>query len=170
MSAGEGSAKLPFLVSSSDSPWCRCSDNTPPAVEPAQLPMFVFSHDAVEMFDPARHLTSMPKAHGGPSAARTPLPLAVAARANPKTLLIPREEDCFALWDRYAMLDNIREHSKKVAGLALALANAAKEKGFAVCPEAVYAAGLLHDLAKTYTIQHNGHHAQLGGAWVMRET
>jgi hypothetical protein len=39
-----------------------------------------------------------------------------------------------------------------------------------VNPDAVLASGLLHDLGKTYTIAHGGSHAQLGAAWVMRET
>jgi hypothetical protein len=34
----------------------------------------------------------------------------------------------------------------------------------------VRAAGLLHDLGKTRTIAVGGNHAQLGAAWVMRET
>ena len=32
------------------------------------------------------------------------------------------------------------------------------------------AAGLLHDLAKTYCIRHGGSHAQLGAAWVLEAT
>jgi putative nucleotidyltransferase with HDIG domain len=85
-------------------------------------------------------------------------------------MLVPRPEDCRALWQRYAMLDHIKAHSAKVADFAHALALAAKAKGGAVDPDAVLAAGLLHDLGKTYTIYHGGNHAQLGASWVMRET
>jgi putative nucleotidyltransferase with HDIG domain len=50
------------------------------------------------------------------------------------------------------------------------LAVRAVERGMKVNPDAVRAAGLLHDLGKTRTIAVGGNHAQLGAAWVMRET
>ena len=98
------------------------------------------------------------------------LPLPRAVKANPGVILIPREEDCYALWDKYRMPKHIRRHSQRVADMAAGVAHLAAEQGFAVPPEAVYAAGLLHDLAKAYCIAHGGNHAEVGAAWVMRET
>lgn len=143
---------------------------SPPVREPRGLPVLAIAPAPVELFDPSRHLARPLLSHGGPSGATEPLPLAVAARLHPELLLIPRREDCDALWERYAMLDNIRAHSEKVAGLAYALALCARERGLKVNPGEALAAGLLHDLAKTHTIRHGGNHAQLGAAWVMRET
>lgn len=136
---------------------------------PFDLPWLDVSGAPMELFDPERHHCRQ-AGHAGPSGAETPLPLAVAARANGHVRLIPREEDCRTLWDRYSMLDNIRAHSQKVADLAHAMALLARERGLSVAPEAVLAAGLLHDLGKTYTIFHGGSHAQLGAAWVMLQT
>lgn len=124
----------------------------------------------MELFDPARHSGHSSMGHAGPSRAVPLLPLARAARANPHLLLVPRVEDCHALWDCYAMLDNIRAHSQAVAGLAMAISLLAVERGAKVAPEAVLAAGLLHDLGKTYTIFHGGSHAQLGAAWAMLQS
>lgn len=146
------------------------SASGPPLLKPDTLPILTFDPIDMELFNPALHLVRHGNGHGGPSNAQESLPLAMAARANPERQLAPRREDCDALWERYAMLDNIRAHSEKVAGLAYALALSGRQRGVAVLPEAVLAAGLLHDLAKTYTIHHGGNHAQLGAAWVMRET
>ena len=137
---------------------------------PFDLPWLAVSGAPMELFDPERHVPRQSAGHAGPSGADAPLPLAVAARACGRVQLIPREEDCRALWDRYGMLDNIRAHSRKVADLAYAMALLAKERGVPVAPEAVLAAGLLHDIGKTYTIFHGGSHAQLGAAWTMLQT
>ncbi|MCL1939503.1 MAG: HD domain-containing protein [Desulfovibrionaceae bacterium] len=142
----------------------------PPARKAQDIPLLAMPHAPMEMFDPDRHVCLPTAGHSGFSGAVEPLPLAAAARLYPELLLIPRRQDCDALWDRYAMLDNIRAHSEQVAGMAYALALRAKDLGLDIYPEAVLAAGLLHDLAKTYTIHYGGNHAQLGAAWVMRET
>jgi putative nucleotidyltransferase with HDIG domain len=133
------------------------------------LPDLEFPEVQMELFDPAVHLRGERPLQGD-DAAGDRLPLAQAARHNSRCALIPRYEDCRALWDRYAMLAHIREHSSKVADFAHALAVRAVECGMKVNPDAVRAAGLLHDLGKTRTIAVGGNHAQLGAAWVMRET
>ncbi len=85
---------------------------------------------------------------------------------------IPTQNACFMLWEKYSMLDNIKEHSLLVAEFALALANKMKEKG--LCneefAEAAHRAGLLHDIAKTWTIKNGGSHQQIGASIVRNET
>lgn len=142
-----------------------------PKPDNAEPPFHLYSHAPLELFAPDRHLSSPPRSHaGGPGAPASLSALRTAARLNPKTPLIPRIEDCHALWDHYAMLDNIRAHSTLVADMARAVGLRARERGLDVSLDALLAAGLLHDLGKTYTIAHGGSHAQLGASWVMRET
>ena len=88
---------------------------------------------------------------------------------------VPDEAQCVRLWDKYGMMPHIREHCRAVASVALEIVRRAGERG--LIPEgrgldapSVLAAGLLHDIAKTYTIRHGGSHAQLGAAWVRDET
>ena len=88
---------------------------------------------------------------------------------------VPDEAQCVRLWDKYGMMPHIREHCRAVASVALEIVRRAEERG--VLPEGrglstpyVLAGGLLHDIAKTYTIRHGGSHAQLGAAWVRDET
>jgi predicted hydrolase (HD superfamily) len=89
---------------------------------------------------------------------------------------VPGDQECFDYWNRYGMLDNIREHSLRVADLATAIADASMVSAETGKPsrsevvDSARAAGLLHDLAKTYTIKHGGNHSQLGGAWVKELT
>ncbi|PKN40462.1 MAG: phosphohydrolase [Deltaproteobacteria bacterium HGW-Deltaproteobacteria-18] len=88
---------------------------------------------------------------------------------------IPSDEDCREWWNTYAMLEHIKVHSSLVADVATTLAQLAARKGLGN-PEglgqddfvqSVRAAGLLHDLGKTYTIEHSGNHSQIGASWVM---
>lgn len=83
---------------------------------------------------------------------------------------VPDEEECCALWDKYAMPGHIRAHSRQVADLAMCLAVLLKEAGADIHVPSVFAAGLLHDLGKYYTIRHGGSHGQIGGAWTLNET
>jgi len=93
--------------------------------------------------------------------------LAPPAPVNPDSLVpAPGDADCFALWDEYAMLPHIREHSLAVACVSTSLALAARTAGMDVDVQLVRASALLHDIAKTYTIHHGGNHSQLGGAWM----
>ncbi len=96
--------------------------------------------------------------------------LCIPPESVDSTWFAPNDADCAALWDKYAMLDNIRAHSSHVAHIAHSLALWAQEKGMDVRPDWVRACGLLHDIAKTYTIKNGGSHAQLGAAWVVAET
>lgn len=82
----------------------------------------------------------------------------------------PDDAACFALWRKYHMLANVECHSRMVAHIATILSKRAADLGMPVQVEAVRAAGLLHDLAKTYCLLHGGSHAQLGASWVLAET
>ena len=147
-----------------------------PYIGASRLPRL--SSVPLEVFSPARHLEES----WDPAAAKalgregevvnygTMLPLAFAAKQAKGVFLVPREQDCHALWDKYHMLDNIREHSTGVAQVAAGMAELVQARGVPASREMAVAAGLLHDLAKTYTIRHKGNHAQLGAGWVMQET
>jgi putative nucleotidyltransferase with HDIG domain len=84
--------------------------------------------------------------------------------------IVPSDEDCFALWDEMDMLDNIRDHSLKVARVATWVAEHGLKAGLATHVQTVRAGALLHDIAKTYSIEWGGYHGPLGGAWVMERT
>ena len=94
----------------------------------------------------------------------------VQARHDADEGIIPDDEGCRALWDRYDMLDNIRAHSLLVANVATRLAEKAVSRGFSVNVRAVRASALLHDIAKTWCLRHGGSHAELGASWVLQET
>jgi len=132
----------------------------------AELPFLNFPPPSMRLFDPLdtdlRRTPAM--------AANAELTFALAVKLNQRAGLIPRPEDCRDLWDEYEMLPNIREHSLKVAVLALDLAQKARAVGMNVSEEATYAAGLLHDLGKTYSIHFGGSHAQTGASMVLRAT
>lgn len=88
---------------------------------------------------------------------------------------IPSDKDCLIWWDEFAMLTHIRDHSTCVGHVAETLARLAVRRGKRPSPalseedfiQSVRAAGLLHDLGKTWTIEHGGDHSQIGAAWVM---
>lgn len=82
----------------------------------------------------------------------------------------PDDQACFLLWQKYSMLENIQHHSLMVAHIATALAKRAETLGIAISVSCCRAAGLLHDIAKTYCLLYGGSHALLGGAWVAAET
>ncbi len=84
--------------------------------------------------------------------------------------LVPDDDDCFALWDKYDIRDNVRSHSLMVADIAQSVAQMAYDKGFEICVPSVRASALLHDIAKSYTIDHGGSHAQIGASWVIEAT
>ena len=114
--------------------------------------------EAVRLSDSAvsrsRHLAGLP-------------PLVFVRNA---ALGIPGEDDCVALWNKYAMPEHIRAHSRLVADFASALAEKAEAEGADMHVPSVRASGLLHDLGKIYTLRNGGSHGQVGGAWVVNET
>lgn len=84
--------------------------------------------------------------------------------------IIPSDEQCFELWDYYQMLPNIRIHSMMVANIATCIGELAQRQGCKVNLQAIRAASLLHDLAKTYTVNFGGSHSQIGATWVLDYT
>jgi putative nucleotidyltransferase with HDIG domain len=83
---------------------------------------------------------------------------------------IPTQAECAALWNKYGMLPNIREHSSQVALVVAWLGGQLKARGVNVNRPLILAGALLHDIAKSYTIKYGGSHAQLGAGLVVRET
>ena len=65
---------------------------------------------------------------------------------------VPGDAACFALWDKYAMLPNIRRHSLLVAHVATVLAQRAADMGLAVRVSEVRAGGLYFFLPDTAAI------------------
>lgn len=80
------------------------------------------------------------------------------------------DDTCKELWTHYGMFNNIKKHSLLVADVAEALAVRGLELGFPNYIKSCRAGGLLHDIAKSYTVQYGGNHSQLGAAWVIFST
>lgn len=99
-------------------------------------------------------------------------PLAGVPQPEPAAppLFAPTMQECHELWDKYQMLPNIRRHSVMVAHIARVLAARAVEVGIKVHVDAVFAAGLLHDIAKTWCVANGGSHDMIGASWVVQET
>jgi len=77
--------------------------------------------------------------------------------------MIPTREECLRLMGRYGMLDNIVDHSLKVAQMALFLSKELNKKNQQIDLRLVEAASLLHDIAKTICFETKEDHAQAGG-------
>ena len=79
---------------------------------------------------------------------------------------VPSIDTCLVLMDRYAMLDNIREHSFLVARVAETIVNSLQlpQDGGAEKPDLdlVLAGALLHDIAKTKCLDGSCQHAEEG--------
>ncbi len=84
--------------------------------------------------------------------------------------IVPSEQDCVELWNFYHMPEHIRRHSELVAAYAIYLGQALSEQGVQIDLPALYAAALLHDIAKIHCVKHGGSHAQVGAAWVVQKT
>jgi putative nucleotidyltransferase with HDIG domain len=82
----------------------------------------------------------------------------------------PGRGECEGLWDHYAMPPHIRAHSTQVARVTLTLAELLARRGASLSMPALLAGALLHDIAKIYTVNYPGDHAQIGAAIAVRET
>lgn len=73
-------------------------------------------------------------------------------------LTAPNLCECYAIWDKYQLPENIRSHCEKVKQTAMGLAEQLTEKGVNLDQSDLRAAALLHDIAKT-----EKNHAYKGG-------
>ncbi|HPF06117.1 MAG TPA: HDIG domain-containing protein [Spirochaetota bacterium] len=80
----------------------------------------------------------------------------------------PTEEECFSIIRQYDMLPNIIDHSVQVKNVALAIYDNLREKE-PVSRELLVAAALLHDIAKTRSIQNREMRHDLIGGEMLRE-
>ncbi len=90
--------------------------------------------------------------------------------ADPDAAPVPDQDACTALWNKYDMPPHIRRHSSQVASVVANLGARLEAAGANVNRPVLLAGALLHDIAKAYTIEYGGNHAQLGAAWMRRET
>ena len=70
--------------------------------------------------------------------------------------------------EMFAMWENIRQHSFKVAQVAICLRENLMHRGIAVDRDLVVAGALLHDIAKSKCLDEGCRHAEIGGE-LMRE-
>ena len=76
--------------------------------------------------------------------------------------MIPSIAQCFRLMEQYAMLPNIREHSVMVARVAGLIGQGLAQSGRTLCRELIVSGALLHDIAKTASLETQLRHDQLG--------
>ncbi|MDB9822181.1 HDIG domain-containing protein [Deltaproteobacteria bacterium] len=76
--------------------------------------------------------------------------------------MIPTAEKCFALMEKYGMLDNIKAHSLMVEKVANIIALRLIDTGFDISMEKVTAGALMHDIGKTICLNSQDDHAAKG--------
>ena len=76
--------------------------------------------------------------------------------------MIPSNEDCFRLMDKYQMLDHIKDHSLVVAKVAHLLARNLLVTGIDISVEKATAGALMHDIGKTASLQSGQDHSAIG--------
>ena len=82
--------------------------------------------------------------------------------------MVPDGETCFHLLNRYAVPQNVIEHSRAVLRIARILCRELNRRGERMDPSLVEAASLLHDIAKVPSFQTGENHSQ-AGARLLRE-
>ena len=86
-----------------------------------------------------------------------------------KQITIPSPKECLYLLKKYEVYPHIIIHSKQVAQIAMFLAKELKKQKIALNLRLVEAGALLHDIAKTYSIEHPGiQHTVKGAEWLER--
>lgn len=80
----------------------------------------------------------------------------------------PSEDECYELLQKFRMLPNIVDHSVQVMRVSLAIYDDLKDKS-ALSRELIVAAALLHDIAKTRSIEQKHLRHDLIGAEMLRE-
>lgn len=76
--------------------------------------------------------------------------------------MIPSVAECFQLMNKYEMLENIKEHSVIVARVAGYIVKEMQAAGKDISMDLTLAAALLHDIAKTPSLNSSEDHAQKG--------
>ena len=76
--------------------------------------------------------------------------------------LIPTNEECFLLMEKYQMLDNIKAHSLVVANVASLLSKSLLNVGVSISIKKVIAGALLHDIGKTPSLKSGHDHTEIG--------
>lgn len=76
--------------------------------------------------------------------------------------MIPSIAQCFRLMEQYAMLPNIREHSVMVGRVAGLIGRGLTRAGRPLSLELIVSSALLHDIAKTATLETELRHDELG--------
>ncbi len=76
----------------------------------------------------------------------------------------PVREQCFALMEAYNMLPHIQRHSIAVSEVAVSIAEALNAAGHFYRIVDIEAAGLLHDITKTKSLETGENHAETGAA------
>jgi len=82
--------------------------------------------------------------------------------------IYPTEDECFSIIHQYDMLPNIIEHSVQVKNVTLSIYNNLKEKHL-LNRDLLVAAALLHDIAKTRSIQNREMRHDLIGGEMLRK-
>ncbi|MBN1532548.1 MAG: HDIG domain-containing protein [Spirochaetes bacterium] len=81
---------------------------------------------------------------------------------------IPTERECLELQREFGMLPNIADHSRQVKNVSLAIYENLRDRSI-VNRDLVIAGALLHDIAKTRSIETGNRRHDLLGAEMMRE-
>jgi uncharacterized protein len=81
---------------------------------------------------------------------------------------VPTEEECYAIMKQFNMLDNIMRHSIQVMAVSRALVDNLNDPSV-VQKSLVTAAALLHDIAKTRTIETKELRHDIIGGQIMRD-
>ncbi len=81
---------------------------------------------------------------------------------------IPTEKECYDIIKRYEMRENIIRHSEQVMRVSMALVERLKDPSL-IRPDLVRAGALLHDIAKSRTIDTKELRHDLIGGEMMRE-
>lgn len=87
--------------------------------------------------------------------------------AHAPQAVAPTVEQIKSWWTKYEVMDHIQAHSAMVAKVAHHMALVAADQGIDIDPDRVLAGGLLHDIAKTYSVMYGGNHCQVGAAWTL---
>jgi uncharacterized protein len=78
----------------------------------------------------------------------------------------PTVSECLNLMAAHQMLPNIQAHSWRVRDVALMLGENLHTAGVALSLPLIESGALLHDIAKTATLDNGGEHARLGAQWL----